>query len=173
MFPLLFPELENFLKGFIILNAAPCLWLSEAVKYSKQFDVPDLSKEMHEFTQNPNQDTFKRALDACMPYYFPKETLEQGRKYLSQVPFSWQPAVWWQRKAVELNFSATWIPQHIPTLIIGAKYDCICPFSLFKNDDRFHRQNIRMLFIENAGHCPWMENPTTVRKAFETFCSHL
>lgn len=173
MFPLLFPELENTLKGLIILNAAPHLWLEDAVTYSKQFDVPDLSKEMQEFTQHPNQDSFNRALDACMPYYFPKETLEQGRKYLSQVPFPWQPAVWWQRKAIECNFSAKWIPQNIPTLIIGAKYDCICPFSLFQNDDRFHRQNIRLLFIEDAGHCPWMENPKAVRQAFEAFCSQL
>jgi pimeloyl-ACP methyl ester carboxylesterase len=118
MFPLLFPELENYLKGFVILNSAPVLWLEEAINYSKQFDLPDLSRDMQEFTQNPNQDTFNAALEACMPYYFPKVTLEEGRKLFSQTPCRWQPAVWWQRKAIELNFSAKWIPQNIPTLII-------------------------------------------------------
>lgn len=173
MFPLLFPELESLLKGFIMLSSVPCLWLEEAVKYSKQFDVPDLTEEMREFTHDPNPETFKRALEACMPYYFPKKTLERGRRYLSQIPFQWQPAVWWQRRAMESNFSAKWVPQNLPTLIIGAKFDCICPFSLFKQDSRFQRQNIKLLFIENAGHCPWIENPTAVRHAFDAFCAQL
>ncbi len=173
MFPLLFPELENYLKGFVILNSAPTLWLEEAVAYSKQFDLPDLSKEMQEFALNPNQETFKTALDACMPYYFPKQTLEKGRELLSQIPCQYQAAVWWQRKAVELNFSAKWIPQHVPTLIIGSKYDCICPFSLFEKDQRFQRSNVQLLFVEDAGHLIWVENPSAARNAFKRFLSHL
>lgn len=89
------------------------------------------------------------------------------------MPFQYRPAVWGQVKALEGKLSAKWIPQQVPTLIIGAKYDCICPFSLFKNDERFDRQNIRLLFIENAGHCPWIEDPLAVRKAFEELCSHI
>jgi pimeloyl-ACP methyl ester carboxylesterase len=173
MFPLLFPELENYLKGFVILNSAPVLWLEEAVAYSKQFDLPDLSKEMQEFTLNPNSETFKAALDACMPYYFPKKTLEKGRELLSHVSFQYQPAVWWQRKAIESNFSAKWIPQKVPTLIIGSKYDCICPFSLFKNDKRFQRLNVELLFIEDAGHMIWVENPLAAKETFKNFISRL
>lgn len=170
MFPLMFPELENHLKGFIILNSAPVLWLKEAVNYSKQFNLPDLSKEMQEFTNNPNQDTFNTALNACLPYYFPANTLEKGKKALSHFNCRWQPAVWWQRKAIELDFSAKWVPQDVPTLIIGSKYDCIVPFYLFKNDERFNRPNIQFLLIENAGHFPWIENPIAVNKAFKEFC---
>lgn len=173
MFPLLFPELESYLKGFVILNSAPALWLEEAVAYSKQFDLPDLSKEMAEFTQNPCQETFKAALSACMPYYFPKETLEKGRKLLLQVPFQYLPAAWWQKKAIELNLSAKWIPLTVPTLIVGAKYDCICPYSLFEKDARFHRKNIQFLFIKDAGHIGWVENPKAIRKAFEGIISRL
>ncbi len=173
MFPLMFPELENYLEGFVILNAAPTLWLEEAVNYSKQFDVPDLTQEMTEFTLHPNQETFNTALSACLPYYFPKETLERGRELLSHVPFQWQPAVWWQRKAIELNFSASWIPNQTPTLIVGGKYDCICPFSLFEKDQRFHRPNIKILFIEDAGHMGWVENPKAVKDAFSEFIPRL
>jgi pimeloyl-ACP methyl ester carboxylesterase len=173
MFPLLFPELENHLKGFVILNSTPVLWLEEAVAYSKQFNLPDLSQEMQEFTLHPNQETFDTALNACMPYYFPEKTLEKGRALLSQVPFRYQPAVWWQRKAIELNFSAKWIPEKVPTLIIGSKYDCICPFSLFEKDLRFHRPNIELLFIKDAGHMDWVENPGAVRKAFKKLIPRL
>jgi len=171
MFPLLFPELEQCLKGFIILNAAPSLWLEEAVAYSRQFKLPDLTHEMQAFTQNPNEITFKLALDACMPYYFPSSTLEKGRALLSQIPFQYQPAVWWQRKAIELNFSAKWVPQHVSTLIVGGTYDCIAPFTLFQKDKRFSRPNIQLSNIEEGGHCGWVENPEAMRNLFKNFCS--
>jgi pimeloyl-ACP methyl ester carboxylesterase len=172
MLPLLYPELENILKGCVILNSAPKLWLEEAVAYSKQFDLPNITEDMQDFIQNPTQESFNTALNACMPYYFPKETLIQGRLLLSRVPFQYRAAVWGQIKALEGNLSAKWIPHEVPTLIMGAKYDCICPFSLFKNDSRFQRENIKLVFIENAGHCPWIENPLMVDKAFNEFtCS--
>jgi pimeloyl-ACP methyl ester carboxylesterase len=173
MLPLLYPELEDVLKGCVILNSSPKLWLAEAVAYSKQFDLPDLTEDMQVFIQNPNQATFEAALNACMPYYFPKETLEKGRQLLSKAPFQYRAAVWGQIKAIEGKLLAQWIPQQIPTLIIGSKYDCICPFSLFKSDQRFQRHNIKLLFIENAGHCPWLENPMAVEKAFKAFYSML
>lgn len=149
------------------------MWLEEAVAYSKQFDLPDLTEDMQAFILNPNQKTFNAALSACMPYYFPKETLEKGRQFLTQIPFQYRPAVWGQIKAIEGKLLAKWVPQRIPTLIIGAKYDCICPFSLFKNDQRFHRKNIKLLFIEDAGHCPWVENPQTIKEAFQEFSAQV
>lgn len=173
MFPLLFPELEDRLKGFVILNAAPSLWLEAAVEYSGQFDLPDLSKEMADFTQHPSQETFEVALDACMPYYFPKNTLELGRELLLQVPFQYLPAVWWQRKVMELQFCAKWIPQQVPTLIIGSRYDCICPYTLFKKDERFQRENIRLAYIQHGGHLPWVEEPQEVKSMFEGFAEKL
>lgn len=173
MLSLLYPKLENYLKGCIILNSSPALWLEEAVTYSKQFDLPDLTNDMQTFIQNPNQETFNAALDACTPYYFPKKTLEKGKKLLSQIPFQYRAAVWGQIKAVEGKLLAKWVPQQVPTLIVGGKYDCICPFSLFLNDKRFQRNNIKLLFIENGGHFPWIENPNAIREAFEEFSSRL
>lgn len=173
MLPLCFPEMEKCLKGLIILNSAPCLWLEEAVKYAKQYELPDLSREMQEFTDHPNPATFQMALQACMPYYFPKESLEKGRSILAGVPFRFEPAVWWQRKVIEMPFSAKWIPEKVPTLVIGATHDCIVPFSLFQNDPRFDRPNIHLCYIQNAGHLPWLEQPDLIRAAFKEFCDAL
>ena len=78
--------------------------LEEAAIYSKQFDLPDLTNDMQTFIQNPSQETFNAALNACIPYYFPKETLEKGRELLSQVPFQYRAAVWGQIKAVKGNY---------------------------------------------------------------------
>jgi pimeloyl-ACP methyl ester carboxylesterase len=173
MFPLLFPELEKYLKGFVILNSAPALWLQEAVAYSKAFNLPDLSQEMQEFTDKPSQESFDKALAACVPYYFPPSSLEEGKKWMAQVPCAYLPAVWWQRKAMELNFTAKWIPQKVITLIVNARFDCICPFTLFQKDERFQRPNIEFLLIENGGHMPWMENPIAVKEAFRKFTAKL
>lgn len=169
MFPLLFPELENHLKGFVILNSAPRLWIQEAMSYSKQFNLPDFSDALREFTLNPNQKTFELAIDACMPYYFPKSTLEKGRKLLSQTTFQYQPAVWWQKRAHEMNFTAKWIPQNTPTLIIGGKFDCMAPHTLFERDERFQRPNIKIILIEDGGHMPWVENPQAMKRALSDF----
>lgn len=173
MFPLCFPELEKKLKGFVILNSAPCLWLEEAVAYGKQFNLPDLTKEMQDFTLSPNLSTFRVALDACLPYYFPPKSLQQGRELIADVPFEFLPAVWWQRKVIEMPFSAKWIPQEVPTLIVGGRYDCICPYTLFQQDTRFRRPNIEMLLVNDGGHFPWIENPELVQSAFEKFCKKL
>lgn len=173
MLPLLYPELETSLTGCVILNSAPTLWLEEVATYSKELNLQDLTADMQAFIQAPSQETFNAALNACMPYYFPEKTLEKGRQILSQAPFQYRAAVWGQLIALEGKLSAKWVPSQVPTLIIGGQYDCICPFSLFKNDKRFDRQNIRLLLIENAGHCPWVEDPSAVRKAFEDFCSQL
>ncbi len=173
MFPLLFPDLEFYLKGFVILNSAPTLWLQEAVQYSKQFNLPDLSREMHEFTIHPNSTTFQTALMACLPYYFPAKTLEIGKKMLKNLPFQYQPAVWWQRKAIEINLNAKWIPQNVPTLIINSTHDCICPYTLFAKDRRFDRPNIEKKIIQEAGHMPWVEKPEEVKSAFHNFVERL
>lgn len=168
-FPLLFPELEQHLKGIVLLNSTPSLWLNEAVNYAKQFQLPDLSQEMAAFTKMPNQETFQAALNACMPYYFPFFSIEKGKALLANIPFRYEPAVWWQRKAMEMEFSAKWIPQSIPTMIVGGTFDCITPFTLFQKDQRFVRENIELHLLEDCGHLPWVEKPEKVNELFKSF----
>lgn len=168
-FPLLFPQLEKSLKGFVILHSSPSLWVEEALSYAKQFDLPSFGAAVGAFSAEPNQQTFEAAIEACMPYYFPPSTLEAGKKLFAQAAFQFPPAVWWGKKVAEINFSAKWIPEQVPTLIIGGKYDCMCPFSLFQKDSRFDRKNVTMLLIKNGGHCSWIENPQAIQKAFAKF----
>jgi pimeloyl-ACP methyl ester carboxylesterase len=49
----------------------------------------------------------------------------------------------------------------------------MCPYTLFKKDQRFHRENIKIAFIEKGGHCPWIEDPKAVRAVFEEFLSQM
>ena len=171
MFPLLFPQLETLLKGLVILNSAPCLWLEEAAVFAKKNHLPLLEKPMQEFQDNPNPATFKAALLACAPYYFTTSILEVGKQLLEQLPFNYLAAVWWLKKAQEINFSAKWVPEKVPTLIISASHDFIVPYTLFERDQRFQKENIIMHKIENAGHFPWLEQTDLVKAAFKTFAA--
>jgi len=166
MFPLLFPQLETLLKGLVILNSAPSLWLEEVEKLAQENNLPALTEPMNAFEANPNQSTFKQALLACLPYYFPPNSMEIGKSLVEDLTINYHAAVWWLRKAQEINFTAKWIPQHIPTLIVGATQDYITPFSLFKGDKRFDRTNILLKTIPNAGHFPWIEQMEAVKAAF-------
>ncbi len=78
-------------------------------------------------------------------------------------------AVWWLKRADNTNFSARWVPENIPTLIIGASDDCITPITLFEKDKRFSKKNISIETIQDAGHFPWLEQMQIVKGKFKLF----
>ncbi len=173
MFPLLFPMLEHSLEGFVILHSAPCLWLEEAARYAQEHHLPNLDDVLKEFSENPSEEMLAKSLEACAYYYFPPHHLEQGREALKNMQLQYAACAWWLQYAQDHNLNAQWIPEKVPTLILGGKYDGICPFQLFRNDSRFHRANIEMLYLEKAGHFSWMDDPEAVRKAFDAFIKGL
>lgn len=73
------------------------------------------------------------------------------------------------KKANEINFNAKSISENVPTLIVGATEDYITPFSLFEKDQRFVRNNIKMEKILEAGHFPWLEKMSAIKKLFNGF----
>ena len=121
------------------------------------------------FYQAPSQDTFTQALLACAPYYFTTAALAKGKELFKRLPFNYHATEWWLKKASAINFTAQWIPENVKTLIIGASHDYVTPFSLFEKDKRFHRGNIMLTKITDAGHFPWFEQMTTVKQAFNNF----
>ncbi|BCA94669.1 alpha/beta hydrolase [Legionella antarctica] len=173
MFPLMFPQLEQMLAGFVILNSSPMLWHDTANRVAKDKGKPSIEIPLQNFVANPSDETFKTALMACAIYYFTDKTLEQGKQVLQDLPFNYHAANWWQVKAVELNFNATWIPESVKTLIIGGSEDCMTPPELFENDGRFKRDNITIKTIQNAGHMPWIDDMSSVKELFERFQSNL
>jgi len=171
--PLLFPELGQTLTGLVLLNTTPSLWFDAAREAAQKFQLPDLTSAMNGFTQNPMQVTFENALSACLPYYFPKKSLGLGSQLLSGLPFPFQVAAWGQMKAAEMCSRINWIPNNLPTMIVGGEYDAMTPFTLFRNDPRFKLPNINMFEIMGAGHMPWVEQPQKVCQLFQEFARKL
>lgn len=169
MFPLLFPELEHCLKGMVIVSGSPCLWLDEAQAYAKMHGLPDISSHVKKFIEEPSDQTLKNFLEGALPYFFPPQNLKKGREFLAHIYWRFQPGVWWQRKAIEIEYHAKWIPQEVPTLLICGLSDGITPAALFEKDKRFRRPNIELCYIEEAGHFPWVDKPEIVKNKLREF----
>jgi pimeloyl-ACP methyl ester carboxylesterase len=170
---LLLPELEHKIQGFVALASSPKLWMIEATKAATAAHKPDLTPMMHEFVQRPCQETFELALAACLPYYFPESSMEQGSALFKDLPFPFAAAVWCQTKLAAINYNATWVPQKLPMLIVSGTEDYICPYTLFTNDRRFHRPNIMTTILDGAGHFPWIEKPLEIYQAFKDFVKQI
>lgn len=190
MFPLLFPKLENVLKGLIMLHSAPSnpstlktssdnisipariSHQSHNSQHSSLRNLPDLKKPMAEFLENPSEKTFNIALEACIPYYFAPEYLEQGKKFLEMLYVQFRPSFWWQKTA-GINYNASWVPQKVPTLAIGGDFDSMLPFSIFEEDQRFKRDNIRLKRIKNSGHFSWIDQPDVFKSTVTDFLEQI
>jgi pimeloyl-ACP methyl ester carboxylesterase len=172
-FPLLFPALEKLLCGYVMLNAAPCLWLEESSKMAAAKQITFDMDCITAFEKNPNQATFRTALEASFASYFPSHSLERGKQIFTDLPLNYHACLWGLQKFVQMNFTAEWIPQTLPTLIISGAEDCAAPYYLFESDQRFQRENIKFTVIENAGHAPWVEAMDEVKAEFNQFISRL
>ena len=169
MLPLLYPELEEKLSGLVLLSSAPCLWFEASAQRAKQKGLPDVSGVLTEYMQNPNQETFWKANEAFAHYYFTPKFFQEGWALLEKTPVNPYGPFWWMPKVQTLNYSAKWIPQKVPTLIIGGAEDAVTPFSLFQHDERFHRSNIALHEISNVAHFPWMGALEEVKNLFSVF----
>ncbi len=167
MLPLYFPELEERLKAFIILNSTPTNWLVAAAKKREELALPELNSQLQEFRENPNQQSFKKALRACYPYYFSGDYNKKGDKVFADLPFNYHAAAWWQNKVNDQGFNAKWVPQSVPTIIVGGAQDYITPIEVYQNDKRF--QHIHIEEIEDAGHMPWIDQPEKFKSIIKSF----
>jgi len=81
MFPFLFPELENLLKGFISIGTAPKIDPEENQKMINARNIIFSTAARDEFNKNPNNETFKKALLERSACHFPPSTLEKGKHF--------------------------------------------------------------------------------------------
>lgn len=171
MLPLLSPELESKLSGLIIINSSPSLWVSESEKRIKDLGIPELP-EKKEFIKNNTQKNYKNLLKAYIPYYFKKENVNEGYELFNDLPFPVETMFTVFGIMKEINFNAKWVPQRVPTLVIGGENDYINPFSLYENDNRFDRNNIYRVLIKDCGHWCWIEKPDDVKSTILDFADN-
>lgn len=167
--PLMFSELEDILKGLVIIASCPSFNPEESNKLVKSRGL-NISKEASSaFRNNHNTENFTEALLAFAPMHFSLDYLEEGKSLFSNLPFNFYAPIWESKNTQKIYDRITWVPQNVPTLIVGGDLDCINPVSLYLNDLRFKRENIDLRVVCGAGHFPWIEKMGEVSKCINNF----
>ena len=178
-YPLFFPELENILKGFVILNSAPTVPTAPTVdfpefdKRAKENNLPFGAETVTSFLNNPTIRTITERYLSLVPYAFPEENLTQGIKVIENLIFNVDTGYWWLTEGSKKYSTINWIPEKVPVIVLGGSHDFLTPLSRFEQDQRFHRDNIEMISIPNAGHFPWIDQADLVNGIFSSFNERL
>lgn len=172
MLPLLSPEIEGKLSGLVLINSSPSLWTDESARLFKEHGIPDLP-EKQAFFKDKTQDNYNKLLQAYLPYYFNKDAVSKGREMFKDLPFPVNTMLNVFGIMQEINYNARWIPQRVPTLVIGGDQDYINPYSLYEKDKRFSRSNIQKVLLKGCGHWCWIEKPDEVSKLLSEFSHKL
>ena len=173
MFALALPELEKKLKGIVLMSAAPDMsWQKEFARKIQQPAYAKIQKLEEAFQKNPNPETLKELVLGGAPLMFTHDGLSKGIKSLENLPYN-SKAIAWTQSHFDPTYSAQWIPKSIPALILSGSEDQATPLKYFSAKKEFHRPNIQMREIPQAGHFPWIEKPKEVQAAFDEFCFNL
>jgi len=172
-FPLFLPQLESLLKGFIILNSVPTAQSKEFEKCVIENNLPPQGESIKKFLDAPTLETIKNHYLRGISYAFTPAYSEKGEKLVDNLSFSVPAPYWWYTEGHKQYTKITWIPEKVPVLIVGANHDFVTPSTIFKQDARFNRANIKMIDIPDAGHFPWVEKPLLVKEAFKMFSENI
>lgn len=169
--PLLCPKLENHLKGLILLNSTPSDWTAAAEQLRLKHRLPDLSPLKNAFLKNPTDENIKKFFISSAPFFFLPDKLEKGREFLNAIPFNFHALNWFHYQVSQKGYSAKWIPHKVPTLIISGNSDLITPPSLFTEDARFKRPNIKHVILDECSHFSWWDHPQEIAYQIKLFLS--
>lgn len=167
-FPLFFPELEYILKGFIILNSVPTLHSDEFEKCVRENSLPSTVEARTAFKNNPTLEAAMEVYLVSAPYCFPASSLEKGIAQIKELTVNHCTVYDWNTKGSEVYSTIKWIPQNVPTLILGASHDFLTPISIFEQSEYFHRKNVQLYTINDAGHFPWIEKNLIIKNYFKS-----
>ncbi len=172
-FPLFFPQLEKILRGFVILNSVPTLNSSKFEQCAIENKLPSRQNFIEEFLKTPTINTARKLFLAGISYCFLAKNIEKGTRAIENLTFNVDTVYWWHTEGYKEYQTIKWIPEKIPVLIIGASHDFLTPISVFEEDIRFHRNNIEIANILNAGHFPWIEQASLIKNIFNSFIEKL
>ncbi len=173
MYALSTPEIENLLTGLILLDSAPdARWQASFEQILKTHPIPALNALQKRYREHPSDEVLKELTIASSPFLFTKKGMEEGMKMLKSLPYNYEICQW-SEEHFDQTYEAKWAPQKISTLILSGDHDLITPLKGFSDDKRFCRDNIELKSIKDAGHFPWLDNPTDVATIFREYCSQL
>lgn len=166
MFALATPELEDIIKGLVLMDSAPNAdWQHYFSDYVNAHPLADALKLQEAYQKNPSNELLKLLTVVCAPYFSTKNNQKKMVNMLASLPFNCESHLWAERH-FDQQYEAKWIPKNIPTLIFAGDQDHITPLKLFTEAKHFQRNNIIIKEIKDASHFPWMDNPMQIQSVF-------
>lgn len=173
MYALTTPQLEKKLKGLVLMDSAPsAAWRETFSEKSKKRPLPEAARWAKIYQDTPNNETLRELTLASAPYCFTEKGLAAGKELLKDLPYNYESCQW-SAEHFDATYRARWVPKNMPTLIFAGSEDMICPLSGFEKMKEFHRPNILLREIPNAGHFPWVENPAAVMALFNDYKAYI
>ena len=163
------PELQSHLSGLILIDTAPNNeWMHSSAGSCSNCDIPKTTPTMTNYEKNPSDSGLKQIALSMGPLFFSPDQVKEGTRLLEDLPYNHLPYDW-INKNFNPTYQAKWIPQSIPTLIISGAVDLLTPISLFQQDKRFNRPNIKTILIPHTGHFSWINHQSEFQTIFNNF----
>lgn len=173
MFLLSAPELEGLLTGMVLLSSAPHAgWRPGFARYAEDHPLPDVATAAERYARQPDDDHLRALTLAAAPWNFRPSALADGRALLAGLAYC-HDAVAWADAHFDDGYRARWQPTTLPTLIVSGARDHIVDQRIWQDQPGFHGPHVLHRRIPDAGHFPWLENPTAVRTAFADLAARL
>ncbi len=173
MFALATSELENNLKGLVLMNSAPnASWQTQFSAYVTEHPLIAAEQFQKNYAEDPSNDNLKKLTIACVDYGATKKSKDKLISLFEILPFNYETHLW-SEKNFDPYYEAKWIPKNIPVLIFSGDQDPITPLDLFLKSAEFKRENILLVKIKNASHFSWIDNPEQVKQVFLEYSSFL
>src|ERR1700744_2029216 len=119
MYLLSVPELEDRLRGLVLISSAPdARWHPHYVRMTIENPLVAVQAAIRAFEANRNNDTLRDLAVASAPWNFSNEAVPLGEALLARMPYNLAAAEW-SDGHFDHTYTLKWWPKKLPTLILS------------------------------------------------------
>jgi pimeloyl-ACP methyl ester carboxylesterase len=168
MYLLATPALRGRVRGLALLDTAvDCTWHAEYVEMTKRDRLPLFERAAIEYAREKSITNLTALAVSSAEWNFTPGALEAGRALLARMPYNIE-AVEWSDAHFDHTYRALWWPTDIPVIRLWGDSDRIVSQRSWASPE-YVTPNLMARVIPNAGHFPWIDNPTAVTHALDEF----
>lgn len=169
------PELQQHLKGLVLISTAPDNSYQQASEQlTKQLHIPGFDAEKHYYLVEHHDDAGLKHVNIAIAknYDFTPKFAQQGEALVTNMSYSHKAFDWGLNKFIP-NYKALWVPKNIPVLILAGEKDVLIPPNVFLDNAAFHQPNIKLVVIPHAAHYLWIDNAAATFAAITAFAASI
>jgi len=172
MYLLATPALRGRIGGLALLDTAPdSRWHARYVAMTQRDPLPAVDRAAQAYARERSIANLAALAVASAEWNFAPRGLAAGRALLARMPYN-ADAVEWSDANFDHTYRAQWWPTDIPVLRLWGEEDRIVSQHGW-DAPAYHTGNVIAREIADAGHFPWIENPSAVAAAFADFVEAL